>query len=55
MKKMNLLLVLALLAWTWGIFAQADVKETVAMIKTNLVQSNKRLNSIHGLKPQRFI
>jgi hypothetical protein len=43
MKKMNLFLVLALLAWTSGIFAQADMKETVAMIKTNLVQSKEKV------------
>ena len=43
MKKMNLVFVLALLAWTTGIFAQADMKETVAMIKTNLVQSKEKV------------
>ena len=40
---MKLLLVLALLALTSGIFAQADMKETIAMIKTNLVQSKEKV------------
>ena len=43
MKKMKLVLVLVLCAWTSGLFAQADMKETIAMIKTNLVQSKEKI------------
>ena len=43
MKKVNLALVLALVAWTSVSFAQVDMKETVAMIKTNLVQSKEKI------------
>ncbi len=43
MKKTNLLLALMLFAWSAISFAQADMKETVAMIKTNLVQSKQKV------------
>jgi hypothetical protein len=43
MKKTNLLLALILFALTATSFAQADMKETVAMIKTNLVQSKEKI------------
>lgn len=43
MKKINLLLSLILFAITATSFAQADMKETIAMIKTNLVQSKEKV------------
>jgi hypothetical protein len=43
MKKTNVLLVLILFASTSISFAQADMKETVAMIKTNLAQSKEKV------------
>ena len=43
MKKTNLLLSLILFAITATSFAQADMKETIAMIKTNLVQSKEKV------------
>ena len=43
MKKTNLLLTLMLFALASISFAQADMKETVAMIKTNLVQSKEKV------------
>jgi len=43
MKKMQLLLVLVLLTWTTGIFAQGDMKETIGMIKTNLANSKQQI------------
>lgn len=43
MKKTNLILLLVLVFWTSAIFAQADMKETVTMIKTNLVQSKEKV------------
>jgi hypothetical protein len=43
MKKMKLILVLAFLAWSSKGFAQSDMKETVVMIKTSLVQSKEKV------------
>jgi hypothetical protein len=43
MKKMNLLLVLALFSWAPGIFAQADMEALVSMIKNNLAQSQEKI------------
>ncbi len=43
MKKMQFMLVLAMFTWTSAVVAQADMKETVAMIKTNLVQSKEKV------------
>lgn len=43
MKKMNLLLFLTLLVWAGVSFAQADTKEIVTMIKTNLAQSKEKI------------
>ena len=43
MKKANLLLATMLLALSVASFAQADMKETVAMIKTNLLQSKEKV------------
>ena len=43
MKKFDLLLILALVVPTSLSFGQADMKETVAMIKTNLVQSSEKV------------
>jgi hypothetical protein len=43
MKKMKLLLVLALVSWTPGIFAQVDMESLVTMIKSNLAQSKKNI------------
>jgi hypothetical protein len=43
MKKINLLLSLILFAITATSFAQADMKETIAMIKTNLLQSKEKV------------
>jgi hypothetical protein len=43
MKKTNLILSLILFAITATSFAQADLKETIAMIKTNLVQSKDKI------------
>ena len=43
MKKANLLLATMLLALSVASFAQPDMKETVAMIKTNLLQSKEKV------------
>lgn len=43
MKKMIFVLVLVLFACSLGSLAQADMKETVDMIKKNLVQSNQKI------------
>ena len=43
MKKANLLLATMLLALSVASFAQADMKETVSMIKTNLLQSKEKV------------
>jgi hypothetical protein len=43
MKKANLLLATMLLALSAASFAQADMKETVAIIKTNLAQSKEKV------------
>ena len=43
MKKTNLLLALMVFACIATSFAQADMKETIAMIKTNLVQSKQKI------------
>ena len=43
MKKLNLLLALVLLGGASNLFAQADTKEVVAMIKKNLVDSKEKM------------
>jgi hypothetical protein len=43
MKKLNLLLALVLLGGATNLFAQADTKEVVAMIKKNLVDSKEKM------------
>jgi hypothetical protein len=43
MKKLNLLLALVFLAGTSSLFAQADPKEDVAMIKKNLIESKEKM------------
>jgi hypothetical protein len=43
MKKMKLLLVLALFSLTPGVFAQADMEALVTMIKSNLTQSKEKI------------
>jgi hypothetical protein len=43
MKKMLVVLVIALFASVSGIFAQPDMKETMAVIKTSLVQSKANM------------
>jgi len=43
MKKLNFLLILALFAGVIRVSAQADMKETMSVIKTSLVQSKKQM------------
>ena len=43
MKRINLVLISVLFICSMGSFAQADMKETVDMIKTNLVQSKQKV------------
>jgi hypothetical protein len=43
MKKMYVVLAVALFSSVSGIFAQVDMKETMAVIKTNLVQSKTNM------------
>ena len=50
MKKMKLLLVLALFSWTTGIFAQADMASLVATIKSNLAQSKQKIRQYEWIE-----
>ena len=50
MKKYYLMLALLMFAATTGIFAQADAKEIITMIKTNLATSKENLKSYEWLE-----
>jgi hypothetical protein len=45
MKKFCVIITLVMFAWTLGIFAQADMKETIMMIKKNLDDSKVKIKS----------
>ncbi len=50
MKKVNLAFVLAFLTCTMSSFAQADLKETVDMVKTNLATSKQKVKQYAWLE-----
>jgi hypothetical protein len=50
MKKNNLMLALLMLGSVPAIFAQADAKEIVALIKTNLVESKEKLKTYEWIE-----
>ena len=50
MKKNYLVLALLMFTGTTGILAQDDVKETVAIIKTNLIESKQKLKTYEWIE-----
>jgi len=50
MKKICFALTLTLISWTSGIFAQADMQETVAMIKKNLAESKEKIKKYEWIE-----
>jgi len=50
MKKNYLVLALLIFSGTTGILAQDDVKETVAIIKTNLIESKQKLKTYEWIE-----
>ena len=50
MKKLNLLLILIIIAGFSGVYAQADMQENVAMIKKNLTESKAKMRSYEWIE-----
>jgi hypothetical protein len=50
MKRICFALTLIFISWTSGIFAQADVQETVAMIKKNLADSKEKIKQYEWIE-----
>jgi hypothetical protein len=50
MKKSNLLLILVFIAGFSGIYAQADMKEDIAMIKKNLTESKAKMKNYEWIE-----
>lgn len=50
MKKISLIITMILISWTSGLFAQADVQETVAMIKKNLAESKEKIKKYEWIE-----
>jgi hypothetical protein len=50
MKKMKLLLVMALFSCTPGVYAQVDMESLVTMIKTNLAQSKEKIKQYEWIE-----
>ncbi len=50
MKKLNILLILVFIAGFSSVYAQADIKEDVAMIKKNLTESKEKMKTYEWIE-----
>ena len=50
MKKVKLLLMLVLIAGFTGLYAQADMKETIGIIKKNLTDSKEKIKKYEWIE-----